>query len=87
MRKVLVIVLACILAVYICTSVKLELIDTENANLKKEIDKNQKENDKIKTQNLSYEDKIEELKEVNKDKWEKLESWTKTKEQVQQALS
>ena len=87
MKKVLIIVLICILLIFIATSVKLELVNKDNHNIQKNIDNLTKENNKINEDNLKYEKDIEELKEVNKEKWEELESWIGTKEKIQKALS
>lgn len=87
MKKALIIILSCILGIYITTSIKLELINTSNNKLQKNIDNSLKENDKIKNENLKYEEDINNLKEENKEKWEELNIWIKTKEKIQQALS
>ena len=87
MKKALIIILSCILGIYITTSIKLELINTSNNKLQKNIDNSLKENDKIKNENLKYEEDINNLKEENKEKWEELNIWIETKEKIQQALS
>ena len=86
-KKVLIIVLLCTLGVFIATSVKLGLVNTSNSKLQKDINNSTKENDKLKNDNLKYEEDINNLKEVNKEKWEELNTWISTKEAIQKALS
>ena len=87
MKKILIITLICILSIFIATCIKLELTTTDNQNLQKKIDNYSKENNQINTDNKKYENEINELKEVNKEKWEELEIWIKTQEKIGKALS
>ena len=87
MKKVVIVLLLCILSIFIATSIKLELVLTNNQKIQKNIDNLSKENDKINEDNSQYEENIKKLKEENKEKWEELEIWLKTKEKIQKALS
>ena len=86
-KKVVIVLLLCILSIFIATSIKLELVLTDNQKIQKNIDNLSKENNKINEDNSQYEENIKELKEENKEKWEELEIWLKTKEKIQKALS
>lgn len=86
-KKVVIVLLLCILSIFIATSIKLELVLTNNQKIQKNIDNLSKENDKINEDNSQYEENIKKLKEENKEKWEELEIWLKTKEKIQKALS
>lgn len=87
MKRIIIVFLLCILAIFIATSVKLEIVINDNNSINKKIDTLTKETNNIGDENTKYEKDIEELKEVNKEKWEELEIWKKTEEKITKALS
>ena len=87
MKKVVIVFLLCILSIFIATSVKLEIVINDNNSINKKIDTLTKETNDISDENAKHKKDIEELKEVNKDKWEELEIWKKTEEKITKALS
>ena len=87
MRKVLLVIFLCILAVFIVLSVRLNIINNMNKSIESEINEQTSINNKVIEDNKTYQDNIENIKKENKDKWEELEIWQKAKAKLEKALS
>ena len=87
MKKVVLSILFLLLGIIIYPSYKLIIIEKENINLRSVINSVTKDNKTIKNSNINYEKQIDILKDENKDKWEELEVWKKTKLKIEEALS
>ena len=86
-KKVVLSILFLLLGISIYPSYKLIIIEKENIKLKSVINSVTKDNKTIKNSNINYEKQIDILKDENKDKWEELEVWKKTKSKIEEALS
>lgn len=86
-RKVLLVIFLCILAVFIVLSVRLNIINNMNKSIESEINEQTSINNKVIEDNKTYQDNIENIKKENKDKWEELEIWQKAKAKLEKALS
>ena len=87
MKKVVLILLFLLLGIIIYPSYKLIIIEKENNELRAVIRSIQKDNEIIKKDNTTYEQQINDLKEAKQDIWEKLESWKKIKQQIEEATN
>ena len=87
MKKVVLILLFLLLGIIIYPSYKLIIIEKENNELRAVIRSIQKDNEIIKKDNTTYEQQINDLKESKQDIWEKLESWKKIKQQIEEATN
>lgn len=86
-KKVVLILLFLLLGIIIYPSYKLIIIKKENNELRAVIRSIQKDNEIIKKDNTTYEQQINDLKESKQDIWEKLESWKKIKQQIEEATN
>lgn len=87
MKKVLLIISLCLIAISIVLLVRDNMIKNDNKHLKKEIEKVTTQNINTQNDNQKYEDDINNLKEEKKDKWEELEIWKNYQEKITKALS
>ncbi len=87
MRKVFIIILACLLIILIISFGKINMIKIDNLNIVKQIDNIESNNDAIDKEILATEEEINTIKEEKKDKWQELNVWLKTKEKLEAALS
>lgn len=87
MKKVALSILFLLLGIIIYPSYKLIIIEKENIKLKSVINSVTKDNKTIQNRNIDYEKQINILKNENKNKWEELEVWKKTKLKIEEALS
>ena len=85
-KKVFIIILSCLFIILIISFVKINITKIDNASVIMKIKKIKKDNEIIDADILDTEKQIESLKEENKDKWQELESWKKTKEKIEAAL-
>ena len=86
-KKVVLSVLFLLLGIIIYPSYKLIIIEKENKQIKAVINSINKDNEIIKNNNLEYQERINALKDEKKTKWEELETWQKTKQKLEKALS
>ena len=87
MKKVFIIVLSCLFIILIISYIKINITKTDNKDITNKINILKKDNEKIDKDILDNETKINTLKDKNKNKWEELETWKKTKVKLEKALS
>ena len=87
MKKVLLIIILCLLSVLGVTFVRLNMIKNDKLNLQSEIKKAEENKLNIEADNQKIQDDIEKTKEEKKDKWQELEIWKNYQEKINKALS
>ena len=86
-KKVLSIILACLLIIFVASILRIKQIEDDNKYLNNEINKQSKTNEDIIKEKTIYQQKINDIKEERKEKWEELNLWLSTKEKLNKALS
>ena len=86
MKKTFIIILSCLFIILAISYVKINLTKLDNNNITNKIAKIKKENEKLDNEKLEIEKQINALKEEEKDKWQELNMWQKTKEKIERTI-
>ena len=87
MKKVLIGVFFCVLAVFILSLINLKKITNDNIAFENEINNIKNDSSTVEKDSQDKEKEIEELKVKLKDKLEEVEIWEKAEEKLKKALS
>lgn len=86
MKKVFIIILSCLFIVFGFTYFKIHLTKLDNTRITNKIKEVKKNNTQVDNELDETQQQIDALKEENKDKWQELNTWRKTKEKIEAAL-
>lgn len=86
-KKVFIIILSCLFIVLGFSYLKIYLIKIDNKSISSKITELKKDNESIENDILKTEKQIDKLKDENKEKWQELSMWRKTKEKIENVLS